>query len=104
MPTGFQKFADKALKEEPISINPATKETKTPEQKEVKKFATVTRAQGSANSGFSEIPIKKAHQKMRHSNSDIKLRKNYWKTAEKPRKKLIFSEFLFVCNTAFCNG
>ena len=44
MPTGFQKFADKALKEEPISINPATKETKTPEQKEIKKFATVTRA------------------------------------------------------------
>lgn len=42
MATGFQKFANKALQEEPISIN-APKDPESPESKEVKKFETVSR-------------------------------------------------------------
>ena len=42
MATGFQKFANKALQEEPISIN-APKDPETPETREVKKFETVSR-------------------------------------------------------------
>ena len=42
MPTGFQKFANKALQEGPISIN-GQQQGETPESREVKKFETVSR-------------------------------------------------------------
>lgn len=42
MPTGFEKFAGKALSEEPIVIG-TNKNTQTPEGREVEKLARVTR-------------------------------------------------------------
>lgn len=50
MPTGFQKFANKALQEGPISIN-GQQQGETPESREVKKFETVSRTGTESRGG-----------------------------------------------------
>ena len=43
MPTGFEKFAGKALSEEPIVIGGKKEQTQSPEGREVEKLGRVTR-------------------------------------------------------------